>query len=513
MRRPARLLLCLWFFSMITIVATGAHSKGVFRYEDAVTKAEALAQKPFEQPAPLPGGLSKIDYDRWRDIRFKPEDALWRRDKLPFEVQFFFPGWLFNRLVKINIVQSGRVVPVQYSPDLFHYGMNKFSYNDLKGLGFAGFRLHYRINTPHYYDEFAVFLGASYFRAIGSGENYGLSARALAVDTALPSGEEFPCFKEFWLVRPGLKATSITIYALLDSQSLTGAYKFVIQPGKATLTNAAATLFFRKQVQKTGLAPLTGMFYYGGNTNIRPVDNFRPRVHDCDGLQIATGAGEWIWRPLLNPERLLVTSFALSDPKGFGLFQRDTNFEDYQDLEADYQTRPSAWIVPGKGWGSGRVELVEIPSPSEKNDNIVCYWAPSVNPAPGKPVTFSYDIKWGPPDMAVPPAGRVVATRTSATKNPTDKLYLIDFSGGRLGSLAADAKLQADISVSGGQVVEHNIVRNPFIKGWRLAFKVRKVQGTLDKVKAGAAQPLEMRAFLRQKDDVLTETWSYMDPF
>jgi glucans biosynthesis protein len=391
--------------------------------------------------------------------------------------------------------------------------MNKFSYDELKGLGFAGFRLHSPINTPNYYDEFAVFLGASYFRAIGRDENYGLSARGLAIDTALPSGEEFPYFKEFRLVRPEPKAGTITLTALLDSPSLTGAYKFIIRPGKTTSMNVSATLFFRKPVQKLGMAPLTGMFFYGEDSNIRPVDNFRPQVHDCDGLQIVSGTGEWIWRPLINPKRLLVTSFAMSDPKGFGLMQRDTNFNDYQDLEANYQTRPSAWIVPGKGWGRGKVELVEIPTQSEKNDNIVCYWVPSEKEAPGKPVDFSYEIKWGSPGIALPPAGRVVATRTSATKDPSVKLYLIDFAGGKLGSLAPNAKLEADISVSGGKVIEQNIQRDPFIAGQRLSFRVRRDVGPLDKVKAGTAEPMELRAFLRQKDDVLTETWSYVDPF
>ncbi|MDA8305306.1 MAG: glucan biosynthesis protein G [Deltaproteobacteria bacterium] len=513
MGKSRRLLVSLWFFSLVLIVPAAAHSKRAFQYEDVVRKAEALAKKPFQQPSKLPGFLMKMDYDQWKDIRFKPKDALWLKNRLPFHVQFFFPGWVFNHLVKINVVRYGAVVPVKYSPDLFDYGMNKFNYNELKGLGFAGFRLHYRINTPHYYSEFAVFLGASYFRAVGKDEVYGLSARGLAIDTALPSGEEFPYFKEYWLVRPGPRATTITLYALLDSQSLTGAYKFVIRPGKATVMHVAATLFLRKQVQKLGMAPLTGMFFYGENTNIRPVDNFQPQVHDCDGLQIVTGTGEWIWRPLINPKRLLVTSFAMTNPKGFGLFQRDTNFNDYQDLHHNYQKRPSTWVIPGKGWGTGRVELVEIPTSSPDNDNIVSYWVPSVEPKPGKPFSFSYELKWGPPDIAAPPGGRVVATWTSPTKNPEVKLYLIDFAGGELRRLPADAKLQADISVSGGEVIEHKIERNPYIDGWRLAFKVRREQGSLEKVKAGAAKPLEMRAFLRQKNSVLTETWSYVDPF
>ncbi len=442
MRKPVKLLVSLWLFIMVSILPNAAHPKGAFGYEDAVKKAERLARKPFQEPPALPDALTRLDYDQWKDIRFKPEQALWRERKLPFQVRFFLPGWLFNSQVKFNVIESGGIVPFKYCPELFSYGMNKFDYAQLKGPGFSGFRLHYRLNSPSYYDEFAVFLGASYFRAIGRGENYGLSARAVALDTALPSGEEFPCFKEFWLVRPRPGATTITLFALLDSPSLSGAYRFIIGPGKATKMKVALTLFFRKQVQKPGVAPLTGMFFYGENTNKRPGDNFRPRVRDCDGLQIVTGAGEWIWRPLLNPRRLLATSFALTDPKGFGLFQRDTDFNDYQDLEANYQTRPSAWIIPQKAWGKGSVELVEIPSPGEKNDNIVCYWHPSLTPEPGKPVSFSYIIKWGPPSIASPPDCRVVATRTSATENPAVKLYLIDFTGGKPGKLRRTRSLR-----------------------------------------------------------------------
>ena len=220
---------------------------------------------------------------------------------LPFHVELFHLGWLFNRPVKINVVQPGKVVPVKFSPTMFTYGKNNFNPNVLKDLGFAGFRLHYPINTPTYYDEFAVFLRASYFRAIGKNEHYGLSARGLAIDTALPSSEEFPYFKEFWLVRPGKKETAITLYALLDSPSASGAYKFVIQPGKATLFDVTATLFLRKGVQRLGVAPLTSMFFYGEDTNCRPDNDFRPQVHDSDGLQIASSTGEWNLASLVKP--------------------------------------------------------------------------------------------------------------------------------------------------------------------------------------------------------------------
>ncbi len=483
-----------------------------FSYKNIINLAESAAKKPYQEPKKLPDVLSKITYDQWRNIRFKPEDALWRKSRLPFEVQFFHPGWLYNRVVDINIIASGKVKPLSFSPDLFHYGMNVFQDKIPKGLGFAGFRLQYPINTKKYFDEVVVFLGASYFRAVGRHQNFGLSVRGAAIDTAMDSGEEFPFFKEFWLVRPEKKAKSMTVFALLDSPSLAGAYRFIITPGKMTLMETTATLFLRKEVKKLGIAPLNSMFFYGENRNIRPVDDFRPEIHDSDGLQINTDTGEWIWRPLINPKRLLVTSFALNNPKGFGLFQRDRNFDHYQDLEANYQKRPSVWIVPGKGWGKGRVELVEIPTDSEKNDNIVSYWVPAISPKPGSAITFSYKIEWGGAGTADSPLGQVVATRT-ATDEKEGKIYLIDFQGGKLDSLTKEAKVKADVSISEGKVIEQHLQNIGDTHGWRLVFKVKRDEGTLDRVTPGKERPLELRAFLRKGNEVVTETWSYVDPF
>ena len=356
---PARyqmrmLNLLIWGFGICLLTEIPSFAEPAspsFGYEDVEKNARLLAQKPFEETKKIPAFLSKLSFDQWRDIRFKPEKALWRDDKLPFQIQFVHPGFLYEHAVSMNVVESGEVKPIPFSPDLFHYGMNEFKEKVPKDLGFAGFRLHYPLNTSNYYDEVAVFLGASYFRAVGRKEHFGLSGRAVAIDTAMESGEEFPYFKEFWFVRPHKESGSITILALLDSPSLTGAYQFRIQPGKATLMNVEATLFLRKEVKKLGLAPLTSMFFYGENTNIRPVDDFRPEVHDSDGLLINGSTGEWIWRPLIDPKRLLVTSFQLNDPKGFGLFQQDLNFDHYQDLALDYQSRPSAWVIPEERFG------------------------------------------------------------------------------------------------------------------------------------------------------------------
>jgi len=506
------LLLCAAVCSGAFLFPGAVHSNNMFGYEDVVKEASSLSQKPFEEPAKIPEFLQKITYDQWRGIRFNPSESLWRSEQLPFEVQFFHPGWLYDRTVSVNIIGPEGVKPFQFSPELFHYGMNQFKDQLSADVGFAGFRLHYPINTKEYRDEVIVFLGASYFRSLGANQSFGLSSRGLAINTAMSGGEEFPYFKKFWLATPDQASESVTVYALLDSPSLTGAYEFVIHPDDPTTVDVRLTIFLRKEIKKLGIAALNSMFFYGENTNTRPVDDFRPEVHDSDGLLIATGAGEWLWRPLINPKNLLVTSFQLNNPKGFGLFQRDLDFDHYQDLEAFYQKRPSVWITPRDNWGEGRVELVQIPTNTEINDNVVCYWIPANIPKPGTPVSLSYEMKWGFPEMIHQPFGRVVGSRVHTGKEEDIKMYLVDFAGEKLSEYPDDAKIRADVSVGGGEVIEQHLQKNPYRGGWRLVFQVKKKKSALDRVTPGADQPLELRAFLRNGDAVLTETWTYVDP-
>jgi glucans biosynthesis protein len=487
-------------------------AKETFGLKHVVERARKLAQRPFEEPnSSVPDFLMQLNYDQYRDIRFRPEKALWKKGGLPFQAQFFHPGFYFNRAVKINMIDGRKIQPLVFSSDLFNYGMNDFKDRVPKDLGFAGFRFHYPLYTRDYFDEVAVFLGASYFRAVGKGQRFGLSARALAIDTALASGEEFPFFREFWLQKPSPGADRITLYALVDSRSVTGAYRFTIRPGEATIIDVTGTVFLRRPVGKLGIAPLTSMFFYGENTNRRPNDDFRPEVHDSDGLLVFTGDGQWIWRPLVNPGTLLDTIFQLQSPRGFGIFQRDRDFDHYQDLEADYHLRPSVWIMPAGGWGPGGVELVQIPEKEEVHDNIVAFWVPAAQPEVGKPYTFSYRMKWLVDDLPLP-LGRVVATRTCQGRQEGTREYLVDFAGGKLKSLPKDAPVTAGIEVGGGKVVEQHIVQNPATGGWRLSFDVLPsdqgvLQGALpDRMK----KPLELRALLRLNDEILTETWSYV---
>ena len=510
--RFSKVLLVHFFCSLFLLLCDGS-SVSAFSLQNVIEQASKLSKKPYkDHQAQIPEFLMTIKYDEWRDIRFKGDQALWLKEKLPFTVQFFHPGLLYNRTVSIYTVDSAAVRPVPFSPDLFDYGDNDFKDRIPSNLGFAGFRLHYPINTDTYRDEVIVFLGASYFRAVAARQSYGLSARGLAIDTGVPSGEEFPYFSHFWLVKPAAGDQKITFYALLDSPSCTGAYRFVVQPGKDTIVDVTSRLFLRKKPEKLGIAPLTSMFFYGENSLPRPLDDFRPEVHDSDGLLISNRSGEWIWRPLQNPRTLLITSFQAPNPAGFGLLQRDVEFDHYQDLEARYETRPTLWISPVGNWGEGRVELIQIPSDSEYNDNIGAFWVPDRLPEKDKPFWFSYRMVWGRPTSIRQPVARVVATRVARTKDSKVKKFVLDFSGEKIESLAADKPITALVTVDPrARLLEQQLYKNSVTGGWRLVFEVMVEETTsIEKILPPAKKPaLELKAFLKLGDNVLTETWSY----
>ncbi len=477
-----------------------------FGLDDVAAKAKTLAEQPYKKPEnTLPKELSELGYDQVRDIRFKPDKALWRSRKLPFEIQFFHPGGLYNVPVKINVVAADGSNPLAFNAADFDYGNNKgLDPTRFKDIGFAGFRVHSNVNKTDYKDEVLVFQGASYFRGLGKGQRYGLSARGLAVDTAQLSGEEFPYFTEFWLSWPSPKDDHLVIYALLDSRRVTGAYRFELKPGATTTMDVSARIFPRERIDKIGIAPLTSMFAFGENQRSQ-VEDYRPEVHDSDGLLVHTGSDEWIWRPLSNPRRLLVTSFSTTNPKGFGLQQRDRDFGNYQDLEARYDIRPSAWVTPKGDWGPGRVELVQIPSPDETNDNIVAYWVSDKPPAPGDSMEMAYSIAWQKDEETHPPTSWVTQSRRGHgwVKEPDNTIrMMVDFEGPALKDLDQDSKVFPGLWLSdNGELLERQVSPNEVTGGWRLSFRFRRLD---------AEKPVEMRAFLRRDQESISETWSYI---
>ena len=467
-------------------------------------RAKAIAAQPYAEPTQhMPDWLLSMTYDQHRDIRFDPARAWWKAEKLPFQLQFFHPGWLFKHPVQMHELVRKEEKLIDFSPRLFDYGRNKLSGRIPSNMGFAGFRIHAALNNPAYFDELAVFLGASYFRALGSNMHYGLSARGLAINTAEPGGEEFPVFDEFWVERPEAGAKTITVFALLNSPSVAGAYRFIITPGAETVMQVKATIYCRKNPAVLGIAPLTSMFLHGENTGWSRQD-FRPEVHDSDGLLMQTGAGEWLWRPLVNPAQLRTVSFMDSDPRGYGLLQRDRNFAHYDDLEAYYHQRPGAWVEPVGEWGKGAVRLVELPSPDETNDNIVACWVPAKLPPEGEPISFEYRLHWVMNPGERPPAGYVDSTRQgSVLSQPLQRRFVIEFAGDQLAKMGDDGKPEGMVTIGEGAklVTEAVTQKNNFTGTWRVAFVVQP---------DGTGRPVEMRCFLRRKQHVLTETWSYL---
>ena len=486
--------------------AQGTSESRPFTFAEVRRQAIDLANKPFEDRRDtLPQALQNLTYDAYRDILFRPEKALWRDEGLPFTVHFFHRASYLTMIldkVTVNIVHQGQVVPVPYTMEWFDFGRNVFPPLPAD-LGFAGFRLHYPLHREDYSDEIVVFLGASFFRALGQHQHYGLSARGLAIDTGLSTAEEFPRFHTFWLEKPDGQATAITLYALMESKSAAGAYQFIIHPGKTTVLEVQAHVIMRHPVEKIGFAPLTSMFFSGEGTE-RALDDFRPEVHDSDGLLMATGHGEWIWRPLINPTHVRVSSFRDTNPRGFGLLQRDRNFDHYQDLEAFYEKRPSIWIEPVGDWGKGAVQLVEIPSDADWYDNIVVFWHPDEQGRAGKEWQFEYRLSVFLDQQGLPPGGRVNATRIGrggpdGVVEPYTRKFVLDFVGDQLRDLPSETPLEAVVTASSGTIANKAVQRNTRIDGWRVFFELRPE----------STSPVELRCFLKLGEDTLTETWSY----
>ena len=485
----------------------GAKPVSKFDFDDVIRRARDLASAPFEaEPPVLPPAVAKLDFDTWRDIRFRPEKAFLNAPNSLFRLQLFHLGHLYRWPVTINTIRDGIPTPIPYSAALFDYGHTKIEHPLPVNLGFAGFRLHFPLNQPRVFDEVIAFLGASYFRFLGRNQRYGISARGLAVNAGTDS-EEFPIFREFWIETPAADAEHATIYGLLDGAAATGAFRFDLYPNVDTAVEVSATLFPRKTGMKFGLAPLSSMFFIGKNDH-RIIEDFRRELHDSDGLLLHSGTGEWIWRPLRNPEHVEVSAFLDHDVRGFGLLQRDRNFDDYQDLDLAYELRPSYWVEPRDSWGEGRVELVELPTNDEANDNIVSSFIPKDPLEPDRPFKFGYRITSSLSLSRLSPNGRAVNTFQTAPRalgssepvTPGARRFIIDFSGGDLAYyLPAPQLVEVVPTTTQGKIVRSFVVPNPHTNGFRAAIDVQLDPG----------QSTDLRAFLRTGTRALTETWTF----
>ncbi len=464
--------------------------------------ASVLASRPYrDHRQPVSQRLSELRYDELRQIVFDERKSVWRRERLPFQLQFFHPGGPSHDQIDMNLVDGEEVVGFAFSRDMFDYGSNAdFSWPDFRDAKFAGFRVLFPLNRPDKLDEVIVFHGASYYRALPADLVYGLSARALAIDCGGVGAEEFPLFREFWVDRPDREGRVLRLRGLFDSASLAGVAEFTIEPGSDTVTHVRLALYPRVEIAHCGIAPLTSMYWFGPSAQ-RRFDEYRPEVHDSDGLQMHSGAGEWLWRPLDNTGRLRNSAFADSAPKGFGLMQRERDPVRYQDLHAEYHRRPSAWVCPEGDWGPGAVRLVEISTETEFSDNIVAFWEPGQPLKAGEPAEFAYRVVWCGVNPERPALGRVVSTRSGAVHGQTRaRRFAIDFSCHGPESPDEPPTPQSVVTAANGRVILQKTEYNPFQRTWRVLIDVAADEGI---------EAVELRARLDREGVACTETWTY----
>ena len=518
---PRRLICSL----MVTLFALANSVRGEVESADVnldyiVQKALERARKPFHSPkADLPAFLraDQLDYDKYRQIRFRPDRALWSSDKLPFQVEFFHPGYLYEEPVHIYEFFKEHVQDIRFVSDFFDYGDLHFKKQVPADTGYAGFRVLCGLNQPDKLDELGSFIGASYYRLLGKGQRYGPSARGLAVDCGeADRPEEFPIFTDWWLGKPEPKARELRLFALLDSVSCTGAYQFAIRPGETTSADIDAVIFLRetntvlavdakrKPLETLGVAPLTSMFWIGPASEER-FDDYRPGVHDSDGLLIDFKNGEKLWRPLDDPPRLVHQHFAATNLLGFGLLQRNRDFAAYQDLFNEYYKVPSVWIKPRGDWGEGDVNLVELHTTYEGLDNIVAFWNPRNKAAPLQPMRFSYTEMWTRETDVTLSTNKVTATLVgNDITAPNRKQFAIDFGGPGLYGLAETNPPTPQISCStNGNIIDSQVFKVPATGAWRVMLKFEP--------KANDKDPIDLRCalVLPKEDQPFTETWTY----
>lgn len=468
-----------------------------FSVEILQDRARRLAAAPYSAAPPLPS-LSGLTYDEYFRIRFRSDHALWKDRTPPFRAEFFPPAWLYPRPLPLYEVAAGLARPIAFDPAMFDF---PGEHADVAKAwsGFSGFRLLWPLNAADKLDEIAVFQGASYFRSLGRGQRYGLSARGLAIGAGEPN-EEFPDFTSFWLERPqnndgAVDGDTVVVHALMDSPSCAGAYSFSIRPGDDVVFDVTAAVFPRATMIKAGVAAMSSMFLFNV-ADSPPVDDFRTAVHDSDGLAIWTGQGEHLWRPLQNPKAHRLSNFPDENPKGFGLVQRARNLEDFGDLQARYDLRPSLWVEPLDAWGKGAVHLAELATTKETDDNIAIFWRPETPWTPGSRVDLRYRLHWGQERFASPDA-RVFRTRTGADVQAGLRLFTVDLQGGALAEGLDGVALE--VKADGGTIVWNDLSPYPGEASARAAFGLKPT---------GSKAELSLR--LVRGGMPISETWRYL---
>ena len=474
-----------------------------FAFETVVARARQLASEPYRrQLMKMTEPFADLKYDAFRAIRFRDDKRLFTDEARGFQMDLMPPGFSFQDKIEVNVVSKGVAQPIRFSTDYFSFQPDYFPYPDgrapeglAEDMGFSGLRFRHPLNRPGVWDEFAVFQGASYFRAVARDTLYGLSARGLAIGTAGPEPEEFPVFTGFWVYEPQPRDQVLHLSALLDSDSVAGAFDFLVDPGTQTMMHVQSVLFPRRDIAPIGIAPLTSMYYFGPERR-SGIDDFRNAVHDSDGLRMINGRGERLWRPLRNPTSLETSAFSDDGPVSFGLIQRSRDFQHYEDAEAHYERRASAWIEPEGDWGQGAVMLVELPSADEFTDNIVTFWRPKEPLAAGSQNAYAYRLTWGTREDEELPLARVIGTRSGLSiLDARERVFVIDFD---LGMVAFDSLVPRLVNQV-GEVKGLSIQHLPDENRARIGFHFV----------AGDVTSCEFRLWLDSERTRASEIWLY----
>ena len=469
-----------------------------FSHAFVIDAAKNLASKAFAAPgtSDLPGPLANLSYDAYVAIHAKPEGLIWGQDPSGFVIEPLHRGFVFTTPMQINLVEEGLSRRLDYDASKFIFAGVNLSAPPIN-LDFSGFRILQRTDSGDL-RELAIFQGASFFRSSAPGQWLGVMARGLSIRTGDPRGEEFPFFRAVWIEKSTRAANALTIHALLDSESLTGAYRFTLHPGEATIVDTECTLFPRVAVDSFGLATMSATMLFGP-IDRRGVDDLRQAAAEASGLQMLTGAGEWVWRPISNRNALQISEFVDENPKGFGFLQRKRSFDDFYDEIQHWERRPSLWIEPIGDWGAGSVELVEIPSDSENAQNMIAFWRPKTALAKGQQADFAYRQFWCWSPPASPPLAIALGSRSGRGASAKQRRFLVDFRGDLLGDPARVADIKANLTVSPGKIASLRVFPSPERKSCRAQFDIDP----------GGENACEMRLTLEAQGAPISETWLY----
>ncbi|WP_430473025.1 glucan biosynthesis protein [Thalassospira lucentensis] len=477
-----------------------------FDFAALIDRARTMAGNDYVAPiSPDPETVGKIDYDTHGKLHYKRDHSPFADGSGTYPATFFHLGMYFAKPVHMYLLEDGAAREVIYRPDYFDMPEDSIARKLPDNSGFAGFRLHENLERDDWKtQDWAAFLGASYFRAIGDEGQYGLSARGITVNTATSLPEEFPDFREFYIQPAKSAEDPVIIYALLDGPSIAGAYKFLLYRGDGVTMDIEKHLFIRKDIERLGIAPLTSMFWYSEQNKSFRFD-WRPEVHDSDGLELWTGGGERIWRQLNNPEVIRASAFGDNNPRGFGLIQRDRDVSHYLD-GVRYHRRPSLWVEPLESWNRGAVQLIEIPTDDEIHDNIVSFWVPEEPAKAGNSYQFKYRLYWQAQnpfpvaDLAKATATRMGRGGEPGTVRPKDEIkFSVEFEGEILGTLEYGEFPEVVVSTSRGDIVRTKIEPIMDTRIWRAVFDL----------KATGTDPVDLRMYLKLDDTPLSETWMF----